>query len=412
MQTFIARQPVFDRWQQVVGYALLYHSDGYDFFSVSPDGGQGSKVNYIFPLLVLEELTRWKWAFIDFPREILVQQVVRLFPNDKLVIGLPEGTEPDDELVQACKAIKRAGYLLALSNSLSCQDCEPLLALVDFARLNFLMTPQNQRQSLSERLLARGIRLWAEGLETRQDFKEALSLGCNYFQGNFLFKPEIVALSEISPQKLNYLRFLWEVNRPDIDFDELEKLIKQDVALSFKLLRYINSAWVGMARKVNSLRHALVLLGIKGIKRWASLVAVTNLAQDKPEELVITSLLRARFCELLASFSPFIGREADLFLVGLFSLLDVLVGRPMEEILKEIAVPDEVRSALLGAPSRLYEGYQLVLAYEKGEWKKVSALAQSLSLDEKLLPEVYKQAVHWVNRIVAAEQPLTSDGRG
>lgn len=404
MKVFVARQPIFDQWQRVIGYELLFRSGEQNFFTHT-DGDQASRsvISHTLHVFGLEELTQGRRAFINFTRSLLVQQLATLLPPDKLVVEILETVEPDDEVVGACKALKQAGYALALDDFMFRPGYEPLTSLADIIKVDFLTNKGKQRQAFPKRFLPRGIRLVAERVETREDFNEGIALGYDYFQGYFFCKPELVAREDVPGYKLNYLRFLREVNQPDVDFDRLEQLIKRDVSLSVKLLRYINSAWFGLSHKVSSIRHALVLLGLKGLKQWASLVAVASIGYDKPMELVVTCLLRARFCELLASFSPSIGREADLFLVGLFSALDALVGRPLEELLNEVAVPDEVRDALLGSSNHLNEVYRLVLAYERGDWEAVTALAQSLSLDENLLPELYKQSVQWVNQIMMPE---------
>ncbi len=405
MKVFVARQPIFDRWQWVIGYELTFRSGEKDFFAdweADSEEATRSVISHTLHSFGLGELTHGKKAFINFTRSLLVQQVATLLPPYKLVVEFSETVEADEEVLQACKALKQAGYALALGDFVFRPGYEPLTALADIIKVNFLTTKGKQRQAISKRFLPPGIRLLAEKVETREDFNEGIALGYDYFQGYFFCRPEIVAREDVPGYKLNYLRFLTEVNRPDIEFDRLERLIKQDVALSVKLLRYINSAWFGLSRKVKSIRHALILLGLKRLRQWASIAAIASIGYDKPVELIVTCLLRAWFCERLAPFCGMVGHEDDLFLVGLFSALDALVGRPLDQLLEEVAVPEGVRYALLGNPNRLNMVYRLVLAYERGNWAAVTAISQSLGLDEKILPEIYEQSVQQINSIFAA----------
>ncbi|MGH2458178.1 MAG: EAL and HDOD domain-containing protein [Chloroflexota bacterium] len=403
MKVFVARQAIFDQRERVFAYELLFRSGAENVF-LHPDGDLASQVVMSHGLHVfgLDELTHQHRAFINFTRSLLVRETARLLPSDKIVVEILETVEPDAEVIQACRALKRWGYLLALDDFVARPGDDPLIALADFIKVDFRQSPGPVRRALAQRFLPRKVTLVAEKVETPDDFAEGRSLGYSLFQGYFFCKPEVVSREDVPARKLHYLRLLREINRPDVDFDEIERLIKEDVALSIKLLRYINSAWFGLSRRVTSLRHALVLLGIRTVRQWAALVAVTTIASDKPAELIAISLLRATFCERLAAPAHLDNRASDLFLVGLFSSLDALIDRPLGELLREVAVPDAVRDALLGLPTRLSPVYRLVLAYEQGDWDGSTELARALELDEKILPDVFSQSVRWVDQVLAS----------
>lgn len=354
MKVFVVRQPIFDQRQRVSAYELLFRSREAGAFAYADgDFDSQSVISHSLHLFGFDELTELKRAFINFSRSLLVEQAAMLLPPDKVVVEILDQIPPDEAVLRACSALKQGGYLMALGSFVTQPGYESLVSLADIIRVDFSTTSGEQRKALAERFAPRRIKLLAERVETPADFNEAAALGCEFFQGYFFSQPEIVAREDITGNKLNYLRLMREINQPDVDFDRLEQIIKQDVALSVKLLRYINSAWFGLSNRVKSIRHALVLLGRTVVRQWATLVAVTGLGYDKPAELVTTCLLRASFCERLAPLIQMSGREPDLFLVGLFSLLDTLVGRPMDELLGEVAVPNEVRDALLGRPNRL-----------------------------------------------------------
>ncbi|HZW30568.1 MAG TPA: HDOD domain-containing protein [Isosphaeraceae bacterium] len=402
MQVFIARQPIFDQRQRVAAYELLFRSSAENLFPrTDADHASESVISESLLVFGFGELTGWKRAFIHFTRGLLVRQAAMLLPPDKVVIEILESVEPDPPVLRACEALKKGGYWLALGNFALEPRYERLAELADIIKVDFLAARDHQRRAFVERFQPRRIKLLAEKVETLDDFTEALGLGYDFFEGYFFCTPEIISRTDIPVRKQAYLRLLRDLNDPEVNFDRLEMLIKQDVALSVKLLRYINSAWFGLSRKVLSIRHALVLLGTEVVRQWATLATVTGLGYDRPDELITTSLLRATFCERLAVPLRIPRRAAELFLVGLLSPLDALMGRPMDELLTEIAVPDDVRAALLGEPCHLREIYRLVLAYERGDWDGVIALATSLRLDEDLLPGIYQQSVQWVNQVLS-----------
>ena len=194
----------------------------------------------------------------------------------------------------------------------------------------------------------RGIKLLAEKVETKEEFDQAAEMGYTCFQGYFFSKPVIISGKDIPGFKLTYLQMLQEINSPEMDFRKIEDLIKREVSVSYKLLRYINSAFFGLRRKVESIRQALALLGERNIKKWISLIALSSMGEDKPMELAASSLIRAQFCESLAPKMGMRDREHDLFLMGLFSMIDAIIDRPMAEILDELSISEDIKVALSG----------------------------------------------------------------
>jgi EAL and modified HD-GYP domain-containing signal transduction protein len=204
----------------------------------------------------------------------------------------------------------------------------------------------------------------------------------------------------IPEYKINYLLFLQQINRPSIDFNELEKVVRREVSLSVKLLRYLNSAAMGLRSRVRSIKHAVVLLGERPLKKWASLVAVGSLGDDKPNELVRTCLVRARFCEMLGEVSGLRERQLDLFMVGLLSTVDALMDRPMEEVLQELQVAKDIERALLSMEPPLGTVYALALAYERGEWQQMEMLLRGLRIPEERVPEFHREAIRWSDEVL------------
>lgn len=394
MEAFIARQPIFDQNENVFAYELLFRSGLESMFS-HPDPNEASSKVITDSVLVLgmEMLTGGKRAFINATRDILVKEAMRLLPREWATVEILETVEPDPEVIVACEHLKRAGYLLVLDDFVYEKRYKPLVDLADIIKVDVLTTSKGERRAMVQQFAPLGIRLLAEKVETREAFEEALEMGYTYFQGYFFSKPVTLSARDVPGFKLHYLRILQEIHRPELDFGKIEEVIKLEVSFSYKLLRYINSAFFGLRREINSIRQALVFLGEREIKKWVSLVVLTSMGEDKPQELIVQTVIRAKFFELLASGVGLADRTDELFLMGIFSLIDAIVDRPLSDILKEISIADDVKVALLGGENRLREIYEYVLAYEKGDWEKLSEQATQLGLDETEMPRLYLKAV-------------------
>jgi len=254
-----------------------------------------------------------------------------------------------------------------------------------------------QAAAMVKRHTAKRRRMLAEKVETREEFEAAKKAGFVYFQGYFFRKPETLNVQEIPANQLNYLLMWQAVARPELDIREVEQVIKSEASLCYRLLRYLNSPLFGFGNEIHSIRHALSLLGDHEVRRWIRLVATLEAGQNKCSELVLSALVRARFCELL---SPSVGHaDSDLFLVGLLSLMDVILEIPMSRVLENVPVDRESKAMLLGEPSRLRPVYELMLAQESGEWQTASDLAGQLHVDEILVAEKYWEAMGWARQV-------------
>jgi len=292
-------------------------------------------------------------------------------PKDQVVVELLETVEPDPEVIQACQKLKRAGYLIAMDDFVYHDRYRPLLEVADFVKVDFMSTPADARKALYEKISPLKARLVAEKVETPDMFRQGVDGGYALFQGYFFSKPLIVVGKDIPTFKARYLQLLQEIYRPGMDLKKLDDIIKQDVGLTYKLLRYINSAFFGLPNKIKSVRQALVLLGEKTIKNWVSFIALAGMGADKPEELLVLTIVRARFCEMLAPYFQLADRKDDSFLMGLFSLIDAFLDRPLQAILADIPIDDPIKMALLGEPNSLGEIYQYSLSYEKAAWENL-----------------------------------------
>lgn len=350
-----------------------------------------------FFTLGINTVTGGKKAFLNVTREVLVKGYLSFLPPQQTVVEILETVSPDSEVLAACRKLKESGYLIALDDFVADERMQPLIEMADIIKIDFLATEKDQQKALAERLSKQGIKLLAEKVETPTVFEEAMAMGYDYFQGYFFCKPTILSGKEVPAFKLNYLRILREILRPDLDLNKIEEILKTEVSLSYQLLRYINSAFFGWQVEIRSIKHAMIMLGENDFKRWSSFIALASMAKDKPNELVFQAILRGRFLELLAPIARLADRAQDFFLLGTFSLIDAIIDRPLQAVLDDMPIADDIKAALLGEKGPLRDFLELALAHEEGDWEALSARTEKLKIEENHLPELYLKSLEWAS---------------
>lgn len=389
-QRFVARQPVFDREQKVFGYELLFRNGVEDYFNADPEIAARSTLDSSL-LFGIDTLCDNRRAFVNCTREVLFKDLITLLPPHQTVAEILETVEPEDRVVAACKRLKAAGYLIALDDFAPNDPRIPLCQFADIIKVDIRATTPEERAAMVRRF-APACKMLAEKLETPHESQEAKEMGFTYFQGYFFCRPEVVVGREVPASRIHYMRLLEMVCRPEIDMRELEKLLKQEASISYRLLRYLNSPLFGFALEITSIRHAIAVLGEREIRRWIRLVATVGAAEQKCSELILMGLARGRFCELL---SYRLQSSSDLFLLGLLSVMDAILEVSMESLMQQLPVDREVKAALLGQPSSLRPAYQLMLAQESGEWEQSTQLAKGLRLTDEDVASSWWQAMQW-----------------
>jgi EAL and modified HD-GYP domain-containing signal transduction protein len=400
-EIFVARQPILDQQQNLYAYELLYRSSRENAFDGTDSTTATSRViSNSYLTLGLERLVGDRRAFINFDRAMLTGGMAEMLPSANLVVELLEEITPDDEVLASCRSLKSKGYLLALDDFVCADGFESILQLADIVKVDFRLTTEQQRRPLTRRLLGWGVRLLAEKVETKAEFDSAARLGYTLFQGYFFSRPDIVEGRQIPGFKLNYLRILSEAGNPALDFDRIENVLKSEASLLHKLLRYVNSAQFRWTREVESIRHALALLGERELRRWIALVTMSGLAEDKPQQLVVDAVTRGRFCEKFSARVGLASRSSEMFLLGLYSLLDALLDRPLAEVVAEVHLADDIAAALLGEPVKtrgLAETLCLACAYEKADWALIEATTRKLNASTDAVATTYLEAVEWAD---------------
>ncbi len=399
---FVARQPILTADEKVFGYELLFRDGIEDFFrSTDTDAASRSTLNTSV-LLGLDILCDGHRAFVNCTRDILLKDYVTLLPSGQTVVEVLENVPADDLVVSACRRLKESGYMIALDDFAMNDPREALTDLADIIKVDLRATSAADAAAMVQKYGPWRCRMLAEKVEAREEFVAAKQAGFLYFQGYFFRRPEILTAHEIPANRLNYLRMLTAVSRPELDVREIENLVKSEASLCYRLLRYLNSAAFGFANEIHSVRHALSILGEREVRRWIRLVATLGAGQGKTSDLVLAALVRARFCELLSPKTTH--GDSDLFLMGMLSLMDTILEIPMRQVLDNVPIDQECKSALLGGASRLRSFYQLMMAQESGEWKAVSDLSTQLHLSESDVCESYWQALEWARQVSAGTE--------
>jgi EAL and modified HD-GYP domain-containing signal transduction protein len=400
-EIFVARQPIFSPNQSLYGYELLYRNSMSNAYQATDATAATLDVMKGAFLVLGPQLTGSKKAFINFNRELLEKRSAFSLHPQSTVIEILEDVRADDTMVDICRELKNAGYTIALDDF--DERNNKLVDLADIIKVDFRATAPRERKQLVTGNRRRKITFLAEKVETIDEFEEAKEIGYSYFQGYFFSKPVIVSARTIPSTKVNYVRMLSEINRPELDFLTLEKTIMQDTYLTYTLLNYMNSAYFGFRDQVTSIRQALVFLGERELRKWASLVILTFVGADRPSEVVTTSLIRAKFCEQFTSLRELAANGSELFMIGMFSMLDVMIGRPLDEILTTINVSNQVKTALGPGGNMHGDVLRLVLAYEKGDWDGFAQWSEKLGIDRNLIPLMYYKSVEWADKVLQSQ---------
>jgi c-di-GMP-related signal transduction protein len=400
VQKFVARQPILDAKEDIFAYELFFRSGLESYFLCdNPDRASSSVVIDSLLLFGLQTLTQGRRAFINFTRNLLLSHYATLLPNQQVVIEILETAEVDESLVNACRELKQQGYLLALDDFVLNHERQPLVEIVDLIKVDFLRTPTKVCRELARSYGPRGISMVAEKVETREQFRMARDMGYHYFQGFFFSRPETLSGRELPAFKLNYLWLLQAISREEPDLSEIESVIKREPSLVYRLLRYLNSSIFGFSVRIRSIRHALTLLGMNEVRKWISLVALSGMGEDRPSALMNSLITRAKFCESLASLVGKSGKALDYFLMGLLSMVDTVLERPLSEILQQLAVSEEVKTALLIGGNQMRHVLDLVVATEKGQWSRMIFFTSMLKISENSVTEAYLQAIQWSQEV-------------
>ena len=401
--TYIARQPILDWSRRVVGYELLYRGGANDTTcQANYDVASARVVNDALLSFDIETLTGGRPAFFNVTRELLLSEAVTLLPVETTVIELHEDVAAGPEVIDACRRLHGMKYAIALDDFTEGGGADELLPFVRFVKVDVLSTEPAAWKALAQRLRPRGVVLVAEKVETAKMAEETRAAGYSLFQGYYFCKPATRGMASIPGRRLAYLNLFSALNKPNLSMIELEDLVKHDVSLSHRVLRSVNAAAFAQQREVQSIRHALLLLGTDHIRKWCSVWALSGVNGSGAFETVVVTLLRARCCELAGAALSGSEDGGEYFLLGLCSLLDVLLGVPMAEAIDKIPLQKSIKDALLGEANPARRVLDTVVAYERGEWNVADEGARALGMSTDVLPAAYADALRWAREFLPA----------
>ncbi len=399
MEVFVARQPIFDRKEQLYGYELLYRNGQEDFYNhIDGDKATVDVLINSFITIGVEKISDNKKCFINFTENLLLNGFPKHFPAKSVVVELLESIEPTAEVINAILELKELGYLIALDDFIYEDKYKEMVSLADIIKVEFPITTGEQHMRLLEIARKHNIELLAEKVETRLEFEIASKLGYQYFQGYFFSKPILVKADDVPAYNHFHIEIIQEINKPVPNIENITRLVECDVALSFKLLKLINSAGFQLRSKITSIKQAIVLLGLTEVEKWITIISLSSMKKDINEHIIHLCLTRAKLGELLAENLK--QNSSELFLLGMFSLIDTLLQRPMEVAIKELPFSSEIKVALAGGEHPYRDSLLLMKALETGDWSKYSELCEKMKITEDIGMDSYSKAIEWSSFIV------------
>lgn len=395
IDTFIARQPIFDRDMRIYGYELLYRQSKANYFSgIDDDQATAELIRNTFLVMGLQELTDGANAFINFSKGLIDSDVPFLLPKEKIVVEVLERGKATLATVEACKRLKTMGYKLALDDFVADQNNRPLIEMADIIKIEFPAVSKNEQTSLMQHC-GKQVKFLAEKIETREELKQAAAMGYDLFQGYFFSKPSIISTKEVVSLDSNLFGILEELNSPKPSYGTIADIIKSDLGLSYKLLKLANSVYIGSKNKITSIPHALSYIGMKEMHQWIALMLIKDMQNVENAELIKQSLIRGKLMELLAAELYPQSEKSGFFFTGIFSSIDVLMNIQMEQVLKGLPLTPQVKDALSGVKNEQRQLLNFVLDWEKGNWEKA---ANQYHISPKFI-EWYVEALKWAKML-------------
>lgn len=401
---WLARQPILTKDESVVGYELLFRESASDshFHSADADSATTNTIDTL-NVLGLDAVCDGRLAFINCTQQMLLKDYFLLLPPDKVVIEIQETVSPDELVRASCQRMKQKRYRIALDNFVPDDPRIALIPFTDFIKVDIRRQSPEQNSALAKKFAAPQCRMLAQKVETRIQMITAEKDGFSLFQGYFFRRPEHMRARHIPECQVDSLRLLQAVSGKEVDFAAVEELIKHNASLCYRLLRYLNSPLLGLSQPVQSIRHAMSLLGERELIRWIRMATTLVMGQERCSDLVLSSLVRARFCELI---EPKLDHsKADLFLMGMLSMMDAILQLPMGVVIEGLPLDPDAKTELLGAKigrdTPLTPLYQLMLAREEGNWEDVVGYAKRLNVPLSRVNRAYNEALVWAREVTA-----------
>ncbi len=401
MQLYVARQPIFDRNRDIVAYELLYRNPKTKTSEqIDGDHATSSVLMITSVLASFEELLNEKRAFVNFTKTLLCDNTITLFSNDYLIIEILEDIIPDPLLLENLRKLKAMGYTLALDDFTPKYPYQEVIDLVDIIKVDFMLTSRDEQREIVNKYKRDNLKFLAEKVETSEEFDMALDMGYDYFQGYYFAKPTLFNYKDVASTSYTCFRMLEVLSSSSPTYEELADIVEKDVAMSYKLFKYANSPIYGGRSQLTSVQDALVRLGFKNIHNWIYLIILRSISYGQSNDLLSVSLQRAKMLEGLAIQFELPKKRSEYFITGLFSLVDILTSKPIEEAVENLSLSTEIKNAIISKEGRLGESLELIIAYESGNWQTFETICKHLKLKVNAVIQAYFESLDWAQNTI------------
>ncbi len=395
MYAYIARQPIFNLHKKVTGYELLYR-DGVSGNVANIIDGDAATCRLLSDALFLfglSKLTNQHPAFINFTRNLIMNGFVEVTDPKEVVVEILEDVVVDADFLAQLKFLKDKGYRLALDDYVGNAKFKDVLPYVDIVKVDFRQADQAHQRKLANRLKKQSVVLLAEKVETQEEFNAAIEMGYTLFQGYFFEKPRILNKRLPSLASSLYGRLLNELQRKEVDFTACAKIIHSDASMTYMVLRKVQTLAYYRGNLVSGIKHGLIMMGSEEFRRWIILLLARQNNVTNSEELIRKAYLRGLFTQELMKHADGAPNGEDGFLLGMFSLLDRILGSRMEELLVDLNLNDELKNALLGQDDNVFSQFlQYVWLYEMANPNLILPDLH-LRLDDREVAELYMRCI-------------------
>ncbi|CAK2904119.1 Cyclic di-GMP phosphodiesterase CdgJ [Vibrio crassostreae] len=399
--TYVARQPILNRNKNTLGYELLFRDGERNAYPAHIESNRATYRLIVenFLSVGLNPSIPSSRCFINFPYQSLIRRLPLSLPKDKVVVEILETCQPTDELLEAVKELYQAGYMIALDDFTSTPEWERFLRYTHIVKLDIMQMGLDEACNLVRAHQGKKFSFLAERVENEQEFQQAKEAGFKFFQGYFFSKPEIIKTKYISPEQVIAMELFQEVCKPDVDFQRVESIVAKDVALSYKLLRFVNTVSPRLEVTISSFRQALVYLGQEKLKMFVSLAVASYVSDKKPKELYGLSLQRAQFCQRMSRYQAFEGHTEQAFMIGLFSLLDALLDLSLENLVEQLPLCKSIKVALLRREGPYGTLLALEESFEHADWQQIDEHCADLGLSVDQVKTELTEARRWSHTV-------------
>lgn len=405
MKVFVGRQPIFNEFEQIIGYELLYRNEATNRFPyIDSDVATIDVLINTFLSIGIEEVAKGKLVFVNFGEKLLMSTIFDYIDCNKVIVEILEDVELTPAVIQRVKELKDRGFKFALDDFIITgqhEGFEEIFKYIDYVKIDFLATPVKERMEMENKLKASypHLKFLAEKVESRKQYEVAKHTGYRYFQGYFFEQPQVLSSTEVPPNVIQYLQLLSLLREDEPDINLLTENIERDISLTYKLLQLINHSKKRTKSKVRSIKQAVLLLGLAELRKWMYLLAMreanVDLQNDSKKEIMFSSLFRAKVCEKLAGYHR-LDNHAEYFLVGLFSLIDAILNRSLNSILQTLPFSEEVAETISGSDTAMKPYLDLSIALNKADWETAERLADELEIPYEVVMLYFTEANEWV----------------